>query len=99
MFDNEKLLSTILTMITYRFRYVECQFNALRRARNRNQLDECLRTLPRDLDGTYERILCTIPDEYVEDVRRVLTLLCFSARPLTVNELIDAHAIDLNEPS
>jgi hypothetical protein len=25
--------------MTYRFRYVECQFNALRRARNRNQLD------------------------------------------------------------
>ncbi|KAJ5623881.1 NACHT nucleoside triphosphatase, partial [Penicillium lagena] len=80
------------------FRYVECQFNALRRARNRNQLDECLRTLPRDLDETYERILCNISEEYVEDVRRVLTVLCTSTRPLTVNELIDAHAIDLSEP-
>ncbi|KAJ6101889.1 NACHT nucleoside triphosphatase [Penicillium sp. IBT 16267x] len=78
--------------------YVECQFNALRRARNRKQLDECLRTLPRGLDETYERILCSIADEYVEDVRRVLTLLCFSTRPLTVNELIDAHAVDLSEP-
>ncbi|CAG8079967.1 unnamed protein product [Penicillium nalgiovense] len=80
------------------FRYVECQFNSLRRAKNRNQLDECLRTLPRDLDETYERILCSINDEYVEDVRRVLTLLCFSTRPLTVHELIDAHAVDLREP-
>ena len=81
-----------------RFRYVECQFNALRRAKNRKQLDECLRTLPRDLDETYERILCSINDEYVEDVRRVLTLLCFSTRPLTVNELIEAHSVDLSEP-
>jgi hypothetical protein len=30
-------------------------------------------------------------------VRRVLTLLCFSTRPLTANELIDAHAADLSE--
>ena len=83
--------------MTYSFRYVECQFNALRRAKNRKQLDECLRTLPRGLDETYERILCSIADEYVEDVRRVLTVLCFSTRPLTVNELIDAHAVDLSE--
>ncbi|KAJ5614689.1 hypothetical protein N7528_008343 [Penicillium herquei] len=61
------------------FRYVECQFNAFRRVRNRNQLDHCLRTLPRDLDETYDRILCSIADEYVED-------------------LLDAHAVDLNEP-
>lgn len=83
---------------TCRFRYVECQFNAFGRVRNRNQLDECLRTLPRDLDETYGRILCSIDAEYIEDVRRVLTLLCFSARPLTVNELVDAHAVDINEP-
>ena len=53
--------------------------------------------MPRDLDGTYERILCSIADEYVEDVQRVLTVLCFSTRPLTVEELIDAHAVDLGE--
>lgn len=80
------------------FRYVECQLNALRRARNRNQLDECLRSLPRDLDETYERILCSIDESYVDDVRRILTLLCFSIKPLTVNQLIHAHAVELGEP-
>ncbi|KAL5364805.1 hypothetical protein BJX96DRAFT_168590 [Aspergillus floccosus] len=80
------------------FRYVECQFKALRRAKNRNQLDECLRALPRDLDETYERILCSIDSDYVEDVRRVLTVLCYSRRPVTMKELIDAHAVDLSEP-
>jgi hypothetical protein len=84
-------------IVIYRFRYVECQFKALRRAKTRNQLDECLRTLPRDLDETYERILCSIDEDYVEDVPRVLTVLCFSTRPLTVNELIDAVAVDLRE--
>ncbi|KAJ5479962.1 NACHT nucleoside triphosphatase [Penicillium desertorum] len=51
--------------------------------------------IARDLDETYERILCGINEEDVEDVRRVLTVLCFSTRPLIVNELIDAHAVDL----
>ncbi|KAJ5117570.1 NACHT nucleoside triphosphatase [Penicillium atrosanguineum] len=79
------------------FRYVQCQLDSFRRARNRNQLDECLRTLPRDLDETYERILCNIDETYVEDVRRILTVLCLSTRLLTINELIDAHAIELDE--
>ncbi|KAJ5725195.1 NACHT nucleoside triphosphatase [Penicillium malachiteum] len=95
---HEEIKNKMATDAQGVFRYVECQFNAFRRVRNRNQLDHCLRTLPRDLDETYERILCSIADEYVEDVRRVLTLLCFSTRPLTINELIDAHAVDLNDP-
>lgn len=35
----------------------------------------------------------------MDDVRRILTLLCFSARPLTINELLQAHAVDLTEPA
>ncbi|TQB70154.1 hypothetical protein MPDQ_000932 [Monascus purpureus] len=78
--------------------YVECQLKELRKARNQNQLDISLRTLPQDLDKTYEQILSSIDKTYIDDVRRVLTLLCFSTRPLTVNELIEAHAVDLNVP-
>ncbi|KAJ5311151.1 hypothetical protein N7476_007011 [Penicillium atrosanguineum] len=79
------------------FRYVECQLNSFRRARNRNQLDKCLHTLPRDLDETYERMLCDIEESYIQDVRRILTVLCFSIRPLTVKELVDAHSVELGE--
>jgi hypothetical protein len=76
---------------------MECQLNSFRRARNRNQLDNCLRSLPRDLDETYERILCDIDETYVDDVRRVLTVLSFSIRPPTAGQLIDAHAVELGE--
>jgi hypothetical protein len=55
--------------------------------------------LPRSLDETYERILCSIDEGSIEDARRILTLLCFSSRPLTVPELIDAIAVDINEPT
>ncbi|KAL4736282.1 ankyrin repeat-containing domain protein [Aspergillus similis] len=80
------------------FRYVECQLMELKRVKNRNQLDNCLLSLPRDLDETYERILCSIDRLYAEDVRRILTILCLAKRPLTLAELIDAHAVDLEEP-
>ncbi|KAJ5155715.1 hypothetical protein N7492_008518 [Penicillium capsulatum] len=95
---HEKIKEKLTTGAQGVFRYVECQLKALRQVQNRNQLDKCLRTLPRGLDETYERALCSIAEENFDDVRRVLTLLCFSARPLTINELIDAHAVDLNEP-
>ncbi|KAJ5896208.1 uncharacterized protein N7473_005607 [Penicillium subrubescens] len=81
------------------FRYVEYQLNALKRCRlrTRKHLKKCL-SLPRDLDKTYERILYGIDKNCVDDVRRILTMLCFSARPLTVAELIHSYAVDLDEP-
>ncbi|CAG8899011.1 unnamed protein product [Penicillium egyptiacum] len=77
--------------------YVECQLLALKRTRIRNQLDKCLRSLPRDLDETYERMLCSIDPEDIAEARLVLTLLCVSNRPLTVKELIGALAIDVSK--
>ena len=55
--------------------------------------------MPRTLDETYERVLCSIDEDSIEEARRILTLLCFSSRPLTVPELIDGVAVDLNEPA
>ncbi|KAF3023342.1 hypothetical protein E8E15_007618 [Penicillium rubens] len=79
------------------FRYVECQLLALKRARIRNHIDECLRSLPRDLDETYERMLCSIDEQDAPEARLALTLLCVSDRPLTVEELIGALAIDVSK--
>ncbi|KAJ5091889.1 hypothetical protein NUU61_006759 [Penicillium alfredii] len=82
------------------FRYVECQFKEIRRcARNKESLLQCLNSLPPDLDRTYERMLCSIEDSCIDDARRILTLLCFSARPLTVDELVHGHAVNLEKLS
>ncbi|KAJ6080744.1 hypothetical protein N7499_005618 [Penicillium canescens] len=80
------------------FRFVACQLSSLRNCLIGNQLDECLRSLPRDLDETYERTLCNIEDIYIEDARRVLTALCISDRSLTTAELIGAIAVNFSEP-
>ena len=55
-----------------------------------------LSSLPETLDETYERMLCNINCHSIEDARRILTLLCFAHRPLTVRELIDGIAVELN---
>ena len=64
--------------------------------RSENHLDNLLNSLPRSLDETYERTLGSIDDSLIEDARRILTLLCFAARPLRVSELIDGVAVEIN---
>ncbi|KAK2752447.1 hypothetical protein FQN54_008109 [Arachnomyces sp. PD_36] len=82
------------------FRWVECQFVALKQCPgSERRLNECLHSLPRNLDETYERMLCGINESSVEEARRILVLLAFSARPLTVEELIDGIAVNLDEPA
>jgi hypothetical protein len=44
-------------------------------------------------------MLCNISATCIEDAQRILAVLCFSARPLTVTELIDAHASNLDGSS
>lgn len=42
-------------------------------------------------------MLCSIDEMYADDVRRILTVLCFAVRPLRVEELIHAHAVQLGD--
>ena len=43
--------------------------------------------------------MCSIDEGSIEEARRNLTLLCFSSRPLTVQELTDGIAVDLHQPA
>ena len=58
-------------------------------------LRKSLATLPRTLDQTYDRILCAISDEYSDYAMRILKWLTFSARPLSIEEVAEAVAIDV----
>ena len=44
-------------------------------------------------------MLCKIDPALVKDARRILTLLCFASRPLTLPELIDGIAVETIEPT
>jgi ankyrin repeat protein len=58
------------------------------------EVANALKTLPKTLDDTYDRILLEIAEEHRRDVVSALTWLIFSARPLLLEELADAIVID-----
>ena len=49
-----------------------------------------LKSLPKDLEETYARILTEIPQDYREDALTALKWLTFSGRPLMLDELVEA---------
>lgn len=67
----------------------------LRKCRNRLMVRKSLQGLPQTLDETYERILCSISEEDVTYAIRALQWLAFASRPLQVEEMAEAIAIDL----
>ena len=75
-----------------------CQLDVIRECKKTKLLRRALKTLPKTLDETYERVLSNIPDDYVEDVRRVLQCLICAFVPLDVLEVAEIVAIDTAEP-
>lgn len=56
-----------------------------------------LQNLPKTLNDTYDRMLANIPDNCKSYARQVLIILCITKSPLTVDQLIDAVAVDLDQ--
>ena len=73
-----------------------CQLDNLRKCIKRSKLQETLRNLPKTLDATYERILCSIDQDYEEDVLKILRWLCFTIRPITLDEMVEVLATDIS---
>ena len=65
-----------------RFRWVDCQLEVLRKCLRVNDIKSVLSTPPKTLNETYDRILTSIDEAYVEDTCKILQWLVFSARPV-----------------
>ena len=79
--------------MTRRFRWVECQLEALHKCRTTASLATTLASLPKTLDETYERILTQLEDEDRELAVVAMQWLTFSVRPLRLLELADVLAL------
>ncbi|PVH70406.1 hypothetical protein DL98DRAFT_597846 [Cadophora sp. DSE1049] len=55
-----------------------------------------LNNLPKTLDATYARILNNVSSLYEREPKTVLMLLAFSARPMTIQEVAEATAVNLD---
>ena len=74
--------------------------DTLGKCRTRATLQRALKELPATLHETYERILCTINDADSECAIRIFRWLAFASRPLSVEELAEVVAIDVErEPA
>lgn len=71
-----------------------CQLDSLRKCLKLDTLRRTLNTLPKTLDDTYERILSKIDEEYEEDALKIFQWLCFSARPMRLDEMVEVLAIE-----
>lgn len=60
-------------------------------------LRSTLKTLPKTLNDTYERILCSIEGGYSKDALKVFQWLAFSAEPLAIDEVAEVIGIDIDE--
>ncbi|KFA72818.1 hypothetical protein S40288_09511, partial [Stachybotrys chartarum IBT 40288] len=89
--------STLIQKADGMFRWVACQLDDLENCFDLPSLRRALHDLPQTLDETYSRIIRNIPSGYLNHTKRILQFLTFSERPLTVEELVDAIAVDFTD--
>src|SRR4051794_11450678 len=88
-----------------RFRWVDCQIQAIERLRDPRQLTTTLDNLPQDLNETYIRIFEAIPEADRQFVRHVLVWIIGDSRApwmvtrgINAKLLVEAVAHDLYGP-
>ncbi|KAF7585325.1 hypothetical protein BBP40_011235 [Aspergillus hancockii] len=95
---NSSVLSKIETELMERvngmFRWAACQRDILKDCLTEQQIDHCLRSLPKTLDEMYDRILDNIEDVHKKHSIRILQILIYPVQPSTIEEVVDAIAIE-----
>ncbi|ROT36610.1 hypothetical protein SODALDRAFT_223537 [Sodiomyces alkalinus F11] len=96
---HDKIETALTTGAKGVFRWVECQFKILADCpESEDLLEKQLESLPPTLDETYRRMLDNIPLASKPYARQMLAVLCCASRPLKVDELTDAIAVQLDDP-
>lgn len=93
---QQQITAVVVEKAEDMFRLAKLHLDRLQKCKNRQALQQTMRTLPLTLHGTYDRILTNIALEYCPDALRILSWVCFSMRPLTLPELAAALAVDLD---
>ncbi|KAK0723571.1 Pfs, NACHT and ankyrin domain protein [Lasiosphaeria miniovina] len=91
----DEIESAIRKMAGAMFRWAACQLDTLERCLDYDELETALHSLPKDLGETYSRMLDAIPENRRGKAVRILQLLTYSERPLTIQEAVDVVAIRL----
>ena len=77
-----------------RFRWVQCQLEALRRKKTPKEIRIALKNVPRTLAETYHDILARIPEDDTHTAREVLLWISSALQPMSLSELSEAIIIE-----
>lgn len=77
-----------------RFRWVQCQLEALTWKKTPRDIHNALANVPRTLTETYQGILSRIPSDDAETARQMLFWVSSAMMPMTLTELCEAIIID-----
>ncbi|KAI7263969.1 hypothetical protein KC345_g8974 [Hortaea werneckii] len=79
-----------------KFRWAHCQIQELKNLKSTKPkyIEDVLRTLPKTLDETYDRILRAIEQRYRPEAMTLLRWITYSTAPLTLRQLAEAAIID-----
>ena len=84
-----------MTELVIRFQWVKCQLDALGRCLSLSSLRKALRSLPKDLDDTYARILQSVEDdEHSKLVATIVQWLAYSYWPMSLADFSEALTVD-----
>lgn len=98
-FTSISTCGLLIHFLCHRFRWVACQLDILSRCLSLSKLRHTLDALPPTLDGTYDRILCNIDPMFKRETLHILQWLAYSMRPLTINQVAELVAFDVeSEP-
>jgi ankyrin repeat protein len=89
--------STLMGKADGMFRLVVCQLDELGKCFTRPQLNAGLSSLPKSLDDMYARMLARIPEEHEVHAVKILQWLTHSLRPLRIEEVAEALAVDVDD--
>lgn len=81
-------------VVVDRFRWVQCQIEELGTLQTDKAIRQALKSLPRNLDETYERTLSRINPNDAVMAKRALTWLAYASRPLVLDELAEAAVLE-----
>ena len=79
------------------FRWVDYQFDSLRKRLNRSMVKKALRTLPSSLDKTYNRTPAKVAPEHIQYTLRLLQWLCVSSAYVPAGRIMDGLAVAIGE--
>ncbi|KAK6526495.1 hypothetical protein TWF694_005078 [Orbilia ellipsospora] len=92
--ERKSIAKSLIARANGNFRWVACQLEVLRGCFTRKELELALESLPATLEDTYERTLAAVDESRRLPLCQVLRWLCFSARPMHLDEICEVLAID-----